>query len=69
MAALHLHKPWTEVKEMIKEVKTELTDEDLEYTPGNEEALLEHLAGKTNMTKEEVRKWIESVSFNSGKAS
>jgi len=69
MAALQLHKPWHEVKEMIKEVKTELTDEDLEYTPGNEEALLTHLAGKTSMTKEEVRKWIESVSFNSGKAS
>ncbi len=66
---LKLESPWEEVKEKIKEINTEITDEDLNYQPGNEQDLLERLSKKMNRTPEEVKGWIESVSYNSGKAS
>lgn len=66
---LKLEAPWEEVKEKLKEVNNELTDEDLEYNPGNEQALLERLAKKMNKDIASVKAWVESVSFNKGKAS
>lgn len=66
---LILHTPWEEVKEKIKERNIGLTDEDLEYSPGHEEELLERLAAKMNRTKEEVQRFVESVSFNQDMAS
>lgn len=61
--------PWPEVKEKIKEANVELTDSDLEYLPGKEQQLLDHLSKKLNWSPEQVRSWIESVSANKGKAS
>ena len=61
--------PWQEVKEMIKEIVPFLTDEDLDYHEGQEEEMLHRLAEKMETDKESVRKWIESVSVNEGKAS
>jgi hypothetical protein len=69
MNTLKLSAPWPEVKERIKEANAELTDEDLNYTPGNEDALLSHLSAKMNRSTEEVKAWIESISANKGKAS
>lgn len=69
MSKLQLHRPWYEVKEMLKEINGSLTDEDLLYEEGKEDDLLEHLAGKINMTMDEVKGLIESVSYNEGKAS
>ena len=66
---LKLSAPWPEVREKIKENVIELTDEDLNYTPGEENKLLEHLARKLGQTPEEVRSWIESISANKGQAS
>ena len=66
---LKLEAPWDEVKEKLKEVNTSLTDEDLAYQPGQEKVLLERLSGKMNRGEEDIRKWIESVSANKGKAS
>jgi len=66
---LKLMTPWAEVKEKIKETNVELTDADLDYTPGSEDELLKHLAKKMNRTPEEIKVWIESVSANKGKAS
>ena len=63
---LKLEAPWAEVKEMLKEVNMELTDEDLELQPGGEKELLERLSGKMNKSVPEVKAWIESVSFNKG---
>lgn len=65
---LKLQAPWKEVKEKLKENDYRLTDEDLEYSEGQEEALLERLAGKLNRSTEAVRMLIESISANSGKA-
>ena len=65
---LKLEAPWEEVKEMLKEVNQELTDEDLEYEPDHEKEMLERLARKMNKDVPAVKAWIESVSFNRGVA-
>lgn len=65
---LKLESPWSEVKEQIKEANMEITDEDLQFEPGEENQLLERLSGKIGKSKEDVKAWIESVSYNKGKA-
>lgn len=68
MDRLNLRSPWPKVKERLKENNIELTDEDLEYTPGREQDLLERLAGKMNKSEDDVRTFIESISANEDKA-
>jgi len=65
---LKIEAPWVEVKEKLKEIDHLLTDEDLEYEFGEEDALLERLSKKMGRNTIEVKTWIESVSFNKGKA-
>ena len=66
---LRLERSWDEVKEDLKENNIYLTDEDLDYTPGQEDQLLEILAKKMNKPEAEIKALIESISFNNGKAS
>ena len=66
---LKLEAPWSEVKELLKETNSNLTEEDLQYTPGSEDALLERLAKKMDRSTDHIKAWIESVSSNKGKAS
>jgi hypothetical protein len=66
---LKLEAPWEQVKEMLKEVNPELTDDDLMYDTKQANILLETLSRKMNRSPEEIRTWIESVSHNKGKAS
>lgn len=61
---LKLEAPWEEVKERLKDNDITLTDEDLEYTPGREEELLERLERKMNKPREQVIAYIESISSN-----
>lgn len=68
-STLKLEAPWEQVKELLKEVNTALTDDDLKYTPGKEDELLQHLATKMGKDKTAVKEWIESVSANKVKAS
>jgi uncharacterized protein YjbJ (UPF0337 family) len=65
---LRLDKPWSEVKERIKETNIELTDEDLDLQPGKENELLQRLQSKLHKSKEEIIKWIESLSANKAQA-
>jgi hypothetical protein len=65
---LKLEAPWDEVKEMIKEINVDLTEEDLCYEKGKEKELLEHLSHKLHKDVPEVKAWIESVSHNKGLA-
>lgn len=67
--SLYLTAPWAEVRERIKEANIELTNDDLQYTPGKDEELLQRLGKKLDMTPENVKAWIESISANKGKAS
>ena len=66
---LQLERSWEEVKEDLKENNIYLTDEDLNYTTGQEDQLLERLAKKMNKPEAEIKALIESISFNNGKAS
>ncbi|MBL7698955.1 MAG: general stress protein CsbD [Chitinophagaceae bacterium] len=68
MEKLNLRSPWPEVRERLKENDMNLTDQDLEYRPGEEDQLLERLSGKLNKSKKEVREYIESISSNEDKA-
>ena len=68
MNALHLEKPWDVVKEKLKEQNVELTDEDLELQPGKEDELIDRLATKLKKEPSAIKAWIESISFNKGKA-
>ncbi len=61
---LQLLAPWSEVKERLKEVNSELSDVDLLYEPGSEMELLERLAKKIGRDTDHVKAWIESVSAN-----
>lgn len=65
---LNLRASWDEVKERLKENDVNLTDDDLQYEPGGEDALLDSLAKKSNKSREEVRKYIESISANEDRA-
>ncbi len=64
-----LEQPWDVVKEHLKENNITLTDEDLEYRPGHEEQLLEHLEKKMHLDRERIIELIESISSNQGRAS
>ncbi len=66
---LKLESPWAEVKEKLKEIDHSITDDDLEYIPGEESELLERLSKRLGRSTDQVKTWIESVSFNKGKAS
>jgi len=61
---LQLEKPWKQVKEKLKEHNTKLTDDDLVYEKGREDELLERLSKKMGRSVQEIREWIESLSFN-----
>ena len=65
---LNLEAPWAETRELLKEVNLELSDDDLQYDADNAEALLQRLAAKMDRTPAQIKVWIESVSFNRGKA-
>jgi len=65
---LKLAAPWDQVREHLKEHNVDLTDEDLQYEPGQEEALLERLGHKFNKSREEIKGLIESVSTNTDMA-
>ncbi len=68
MEPLKLKIPWAEVKEKMKEINIDLSDEDLLYEPGRENELFERLQQKIKGSKDEIRGLIESISGNKGKA-
>ena len=59
-----LQAPWETVKERMKENDINLTDEDLEYIPGNEEELIQRLEKIMNRSRDQVIAYIESISSN-----
>ena len=61
---LKLRSSWEEVKEKMKENDHTLTDEDLDYTVGREEELIERLEKVMGKTREQIIAYIESISAN-----
>ena len=64
MEKLRLNAPWEQVKERLKENDVHLSDEDLDYSPGQEDELLDRLTKKLGKSREEVRMYVESISAN-----
>ncbi len=69
MKALRLQSSWKETKEKLKEVNSDLAEEDLQYDADHPELLLNRLAAKMNRDVQQVKEWVESVSANRSKAS
>jgi len=67
-SSFKLNAPWQTVRERMKESNINLTDEDLKYEPGAEDELLDPLEKKLRIPKDNLRMWIESISFNSERA-
>jgi uncharacterized protein YjbJ (UPF0337 family) len=61
MTNFRLKDEWNEVKGKIKQAYGELTDDDLIYVEGQHDELLGRLQKKLGKTKEEVRRFIESL--------
>lgn len=58
---LKLNGNWNEVKGKVKQKYADLTDDDLLYEEGKDEELLGKIQKKVGQSKEEVKKWIESL--------
>ncbi|HRO47737.1 CsbD family protein [Agriterribacter sp.] len=58
---LKLKGNWNEVKGKIKQKYSNITDDDLLYEEGKDDELLGKIQQKIGQTKEEVKKWIESL--------
>ncbi len=64
-----LERPWNEVRELMIEIEPALSGEDLNYVVGEETELIERIANIMNRTPEHTKAWIESVSYNTDRAS
>jgi uncharacterized protein YjbJ (UPF0337 family) len=52
---------WNELKGKAKQEYGELNDDDLAYQEGQEDELIGRLQQKLGKTKDEVKKWIDSL--------
>lgn len=52
---------WNIIKGKLKQNYADLTDDDLTYTEGQEEELLGRIQRKTGKTKDEIKKFIDSI--------
>jgi uncharacterized protein YjbJ (UPF0337 family) len=62
---LKLRSPWEQVKEKMKENDHTLTDDDLGYSEGHEEELIDRLEKVMGKPREQIIAYIESISTNS----
>ncbi|HEY8968425.1 MAG TPA: CsbD family protein [Puia sp.] len=58
---LKLKGNWNELKGKAKQRWANLTDDDLKYEEGKEDELYGRIQKRTGQTKEEVKKWIDSL--------
>jgi len=58
---LKLKGNWNELKGKAKQRWDNLTDDDLKYEEGKEDELYGRIQKRTGQTKEEVKKWIDSL--------
>lgn len=52
---------WNVIKGKLKQEYGELTDDDLQYTEGEEDELIGRIQKKTGKTKQEVKDYIDSI--------
>jgi uncharacterized protein YjbJ (UPF0337 family) len=58
---LKLKGSWNEIRGKIKQQYADLTDDDLKYEEGQEDALIGRLQQKIGKTKEDVIRWIQDL--------
>ncbi len=58
---LKLKGSWNELKGKMKQSYADLTDDDLTYEEGKDDEFIGKLQQKTGKTKEELKKWIDSL--------
>lgn len=58
---LKLKGNWNEVKGKLKQKYANLTDDDLLYEEGKDDELLGKIQQKVGQSKEDIKKWIESL--------
>jgi len=58
---LKLKGNWNELKGKAKQRWANLTDDDLKYEEGKEDELYGRIQKRTGQTKEEVKKWSDSL--------
>jgi uncharacterized protein YjbJ (UPF0337 family) len=58
---LKLKGSWNEVKGKIKQEYGDLTEDDLIYEEGKDDELLGRIQQKIGKSKQDVKKWIESL--------
>ncbi len=61
MDKLRIKGNWNEIKGKLKQKYAELTDDDLQYTEGNEDQLIGRLQKKLGKSKDEVRRMINKI--------
>lgn len=61
MDKLELKGNWNELKGKMKKAHADLTDDDLEYSDGQDDELLGRLQQRLGKTRDEVVKWIKSL--------
>jgi len=52
---------WNQVKGKLKQKYGDLTDDDLTYVEGQKDELLGRIQKKTGQSKEEVKKFVDSL--------
>ena len=60
-ASLKMKGNWNEMKGKIKQKYADLTDDDLKYEEGKEDELYGRLQKKTGRTKDDIKRWIDSL--------
>lgn len=61
MDKLEMKGSWNEVKGKLKQKYGDLTNDDLEYTEGQEDELIGRLQKKLGKSRDEIRKMIRSL--------
>lgn len=62
MDKLEIKGKWNEIKGKVKQAYGDLTDDDLAYEEGKDDELLGRLQKKTGKSRDEVVKWLRSLS-------
>jgi len=62
MDELEIKGRWNEMRGKIKQAYGDLTDDDLTYEEGKDDELLGRLQKKTGKSRDELIKWLRSLS-------
>jgi len=64
MDTLKIKGSWNEIQGKLKQKYAQLTDNDLMFTEGKEEELLGRIQKRIGKSKDEIKREIESLGFN-----